>query len=157
MEYYVKNVLYFVSLYGLIIGLSVLFDHLIFALVASVVISIIRFFTSGFHCKKLYNCIIFTNLSFIIFGYCAKQSVDNLWVVFLIASFCLKDIWIKAPLKLEFECKTRLWHRKKMDLVFFILSTIIILCLYLNFNYMISYILYSIILVDLLLFVNIEE
>lgn len=153
-KYILKHIIFIFNMLFFMIPLTYLFNNWYFAIIASIVMNITQQFTYSFHCKNLDNCIIFTNCLFLAFGYIAKQSLDYLWIVFLICLFCIKDIYIKTPLKLIVKNKDEYWHKKMYAKCVFIFITIAIICLYLKLNIISSCIFYTFIMSDLILFLN---
>lgn len=133
-----------------------LLDNWCMVITASIVINTIRIFTSGFHEKSLVRCIILTNILMIIFGYIAKHSTDSMGFVFLLMSlFCIKDIYLCAPItETDYKDRNSLWHKKKAIkfVCLFIFSAIILAEL--NYVFIAKSILLSIVMVDVLLFKN---
>lgn len=113
--YYATIALY-IALMFMCLGLNGwIYDNWHMVIIGSVIINVIRRFTSGFHCHSLIHCIILTNVLFIIFGYIAKQFVGNLWVVlFLLSLYSIKNIYIYVPVtETDYVDKAILWHKKK--------------------------------------------
>lgn len=152
--YYTTCVIYTSLMLSVMFILSILFDNLLFAIIATIVINEIRRYTYGYHEYELLNCIFLTNILFLIFGYISKGC--PLWVSFLLCCFCIRDIYLKSPLQLNYEDKTTEWHRQKLKHILFILILICLVLLYFNKIFLINCILQSIIMTDLLLFKNID-
>lgn len=157
--YYATIVLY-TSIMLIILGLNGwLFDNWSMVIIASIIMNVIRNYTSGFHCHSLLNCIFLTNGLIILFGYISKQSVDNLWIVFLLGSlYIIKDIYLYAPLEdTDYKDKSILWHKKKA--IQFVILFIVAAISLVQFGYIhiAKDILLSIIMVDVLLFKNQER
>lgn len=150
----IRDIISIVLMLIVMIPLTIMFDNWYFAVIGSIVINSIQFYTYSFHCKNLDNCVILTNCLFLAFGYISKQSLDYLWVVFLVCLFCIKDIYIKTPLKLIVKNKDKYWH-KMMYIKFTILFICIaFICLNLGFDMIASCIFYTFIMSDLMLFLN---
>lgn len=137
-----------------LIPITIIFDNWHFAIIGSFVLNVLQKFTYSFHCKNLDNCIILTNCLFLAFGYISKQSLDYLWIVFLIGLFCIKDIYIKAPLKIIVKGKDEKWHKKMFVRWTFIFLLIIIMFIETKYNIISSCILWTYIMIDLMLFLN---
>lgn len=89
------------GIYGALLSIGCVFNIIPFVLINSIILNELMSYTSGFHCSTNGKCLIISSISIIIFGYIAKESVDCLWVSFVICLFCLKDIYIKSPLQYE--------------------------------------------------------
>lgn len=152
--YYATCFIYTFSMLSVMCILSYLFDNWWFALIGSIIINLLRTYTYGFHMNTLEGCILFTNIIFLIFGYISERC--PLWMSFLLCSFCIRDIYLKSPLELNFKDKDLKWHREKLNKTLFILMILCLISLYFNNIYFISYILWSIIMVDIMLFKNID-
>jgi len=72
----------------------------------------------------------------------------------LIGLFCMRDVYLKAPIKLTMENKTREWHEDKITLILAFYMLISIVGLYFKLTIITNSVLASIILVDLTLFLN---
>lgn len=156
--YYSTIALYLTIMFSTLILNGWIFNNWLMVIIGSLIINIIRNYSSGFHCHVLMKCIILTNILFIIFGYIAKQFTGNLWVVlFLLSLYSIKNIYMYAPIiKTDHINKTNLWH-KKMAIAWicvFIISGIIFAEL--DYILIANNIFLSIIMVDVLLFKNEE-
>lgn len=136
------------------IPLTILFDNWYFTVIGTIIYNICMKYTYSFHCKNLDNCILLTNLLFIIFGFIAKQSVDYLWVVFLLCLFIIKEIYLKTPLKITNDKKDKKYHKTMFIKWAGLFIFISIICLFFNLKLIVSCILWSFILLYLLLFIN---
>lgn len=125
--------------------LSYLFNNWYMMIIGTLVLNTLTESIKSFHCKTLEHCIIVTNILFIIFGYISKQSLDYLWVAFLVCTFCILDI-IKQKYMIVNE-------KKVMPLIgFFLLISLVFI--YMKLEILTSTILWSIVLTRLLFFVN---
>lgn len=154
IAYYITCFVYIFLMLSIMFILSYLFDNFYFAILSSVVINIIRAYSHGYHEHELFNCIILTNILILIFGYISKGC--PLWVSFLVCSYCIRDLYLKSPLELNFENKSKEWHRKRLKQSIFILISISLIALYFNLTFISNCILWSIVMTDLLLFKNID-
>lgn len=152
--YYITYFIYTLSMLSVMCILSYLFNNWCFVIIGTIVANMLRAYTYGFHLSTLGKCILFTNIIFIIFGYISERC--PLWMSFLLCVFCIRDIYLKSPLELNFEDKDIKWHREKLNKSLFILMILCLISLYFNNTYFISYILWSIIMVDVTLFKNID-
>ena len=150
----IRDIISIILMLLVMIPLTIIFDNWYFAIIASVAMNITQQFTYSFHCKNLDNCVILTNCLFLAFGYISKQSLDYLWVVFLVCLFCIRDVYIKTPLKLIVKDKDKYWHKKMYIKWTFIFIIIAYICLNLGFDMIASCILYTFIMSDLMLFLN---
>ncbi len=152
--YYITCFIYTFSMVSIMCILSYLFNNWWFAIIGSIVMNLLRTYTYGFHMKTLGGCIVVTNIIFVIFGYISKRC--PLWMSFFICMFCIRDIYLKSPLELNFKDKDIKWHREKFNKILVILMAISLASLYFNLTNFIECILWSIIMVDILLFKNID-
>lgn len=152
--YYVTCFIYTFSMLSIMCILSYLFNNWWFAIIGSIVMNLLRAYTYGFHMKTLGGCIVVTNIMFIIFGYISKRC--PLWMSFLLCTFCIRDIYLKSPLELNFEDKDIKWHRERLNKLLIILMILCLISLYFNLTIFIECILWSIIMVDIILFKNID-
>lgn len=135
-----------------------LFDNWCMVITASIIINILRFFTGGFHCHVLENCIILTNTLMVVFGYIAKVVSDKSWIIlFLISLFSIKDIYSSVPVT-ETDCKDKsiMWHKKNSIKIVIVLLLCVITLAEFGKIFIVKNILLSIIVVDILLFENSE-
>ncbi len=153
----IKDIISVILMLIVMIPLTAIFDNWYFAIIGSIVLIITQQFTYSFHCKNLDNCLILTNCLFLAFGYISKQSLDYLWVVFLVCLFYIKDIYIKTPLKLIVKNKDEYWHKRMYIKCTFIFISIAFICLNLGFDMVASCILYTFIMSDLMLFLNVMK
>jgi len=157
IEYYVKVFLYYSEMLITMAVLSYFFNNWYMAIIGTFVMNIIRFYTYGFHCKKLENCVVFTNIIFLIFGYISMATYkEYLWVAFLLYSCSVRYIWIKMPLELQ-DNKTIEWHKNGFEKWISIITIISLIFLYFNLYLIVSTILWSVIMVAILLFINGRE
>lgn len=154
IAYYITCFIYIFLMLSIMFILSYLFDNFCFAILSSIIINIIRSYTYGYHEKKLFNCILLTNLLILIFGYISKRC--PLWVSFLLCSYCIRDLYLNSPLELNFENKNIKWHRKKLKNSLFLFMSFSLLALYFDYIFISNCILWSIIMTDILLFKNID-
>ena len=152
--YYATCTIYTTLMLSVMFILSVLFHNIIFAIISTIVINEIRKYSYGYHEHELLNCIIITNILFLIFGYISKGC--PLWVSFLLCCFCIRDIYSKSPLQLNYKDKTIEWHRHKLKHTLFLTMLVCLSLLYFEQYYFVNCILQSIIMTDLLLFENID-
>lgn len=76
--------------------------------------------------------------------------------VLLVCSYCIRDLYLKSPLELNFENKDIKWHRSKLKKSLFVFISLSLIALYFNYIYISNCILWSLIMTDLLLFKNID-
>lgn len=150
----IRDIISVILMLFVMILLTIIFDNLYFAIIGSLILITTQQFTYSFHCKNLDNCVILTNCLFLAFGYIAKQSLDYLWVVFLICLFCIKDVYIKTPLKLIVKDKDKYWHKSMFIKFAFVFMIIAYICLSLGFDMITSCIFYTFIMSDLMLFLS---
>lgn len=176
--YLVVCMMYLMWIYGIIFTIAYIYNFIPFVVLSIFTFEKIRKYVGGFHMHDNISCILFTIPLIITISYIAKQTQDTLWIVFLICLICMKDIYSKAPLfyydvdleKRWYNCKPFIylplkreklniaydykWHRIK---AFKSMSTsflLAIIFLTLEHNLLCSYVLWNIIMVDLLLFEN---
>ena len=150
--YYVISTLYLISQIGLFIIFGVLFNNWYFIIIGTLVSNIINNYSYTHHCHKLEHCIIMTQLFFIIFGYLAK-TISVEWS-FLFAILSVKEIYLKAPLKLTCENKPRDWYLYKIICLLIIFLIIAIVLFYFNFQMISNNILWAIIMTNILMMEN---
>lgn len=153
-RYILKYIIFIINMLFVMIPLTIIFDNWYFAIIASIVMNVTQQFTYSFHCKNLDNCVILTNCLFLAFGYISKQSLDYLWVVFLVCLFCIRDVYIKTPLKLIVKDKDKYWHKKMYVKWTFVFMIIAFISLNLGFDMIANCIFYTFIMSDLMLFLN---
>ena len=184
-EYYIKVFLFDLETILVMCILSAIFDNWEFAIICSIITNIIRKYTYGFHFKTLWYCTIFTNISFILFGYMAKNTVDYLWFPMLLALIFIKEMWLKTPLKDMDKPYNKRWYNRKhfkwltttlhinidklnvpydkmyckkhFGIVMFIIGLVCLFCLYFDMKYILSCILWSIIMTAMVCFINDTE
>ena len=155
IAYYTTCFIYIFLMLSIMFILSYLFDNFYFAILSSIIINVIRRYTYGYHEHELFNCILLTNILILIFGYISKGC--PLWVSFFVCSYCIRDLYLKSPLELNFENKSIDWHRRKLKHSLFIFIVISLIALYFNYIFISNCILWSIIMTDILLFKNIDK
>lgn len=154
LAYYVVFCSYVIIVSIPIIILGYLFNCIIFMVVASILTNYLRKFSYGFHTTNG-KCIILTYCLLIIFSYLSK-TISLEWS-FFIALLSVRYIYLYAPLELTVKNKSRQWHRDKIQLIVFIYLIISIITFYFGFDLISSCVLWSINMVALTLFKNIDE
>lgn len=138
-----------------LILLGYLFDCIQFMIIGSLIINTLRSYTYGYHNKSNLKCTIFTYTMLIIFGYISK-SIPSEWT-FFIAVLSSRYIYINAPLELTHENKSRQWHRNKIQYSLIGCLICSIIAHYFNFDLIASDILWSLNVVAITLFKDIDE
>ena len=150
----IRDIISIILMLLVMIPLTIIFDNWCFFIIGSLILIVIQQFTYSFHCKNLDNCVILTNCLFLAFGYISKQSLDYLWVVFLVCLFCIRNVYIKIPLKLIVKDKDKYWHKKMYIKWTFVFMIIAFISLNLGFDMIANCIFYTFIMSDLMLFLN---
>ncbi len=123
-------------------------------LLMTVLISVLRNYTMGFHCHTNIKCFIVSSVILIIFGIISINI--SVWAVFLLSIYCSFDIYKKAPVELntDYKDKNADWHFTRAVIVILIYLIISIIAYYIQMYELCKCILLSIVMVDLLLFKN---
>lgn len=150
--YYVTCILYLFFQIGLFIIFGKIFDNWYFIVIGSIVSNLINNYSYTHHCHKLENCIIMTQLFFIIFGYLAKN-IRIEWS-FLFAILAIKNIYNIAPLKLTHENKPKDWHLYRIMRLLILFLLISIVLFYFNYYIISNNILWAIIMTSILMIEN---
>lgn len=118
-------------------------------------------YTYAFH-QSNDKCMYLTTILIIIFGYLSK-TIPLEWS-FLIGLFCMRDIYLRSPLKLtvkvkgkKMEYRDEKYHRDRIMLILAICLLASVVGLYFNFIWYTNCIMMSIVMVDLTLFINRDE
>jgi len=150
-------ILYYIIQTLLFVVFGKLFDNYLFIIIGSICSVFLQMFTYTHHCHKLEHCIIITQSLFIIFGTLSK--ITPLYVIFLLCLYSIRDIYQKAPIKLndDFIGKDEDWHFKRVVLIMIIYLIISLILYYFGFYEICKCIMLSLILVDLMLFKNDKE
>lgn len=154
----IREIIFSVIIFSMMFMLSNVFDTAWFVLISSIIFGCVQTYTYAFHCKNLDYCILLSNMLCLIFGYIAKFSTDYIWFILFIAVFCIKDIYLKTPLKKEkkYKDKKDKWFKKKFITIVFICLILFIILLKLNYKFLANSILCTFIMIDLILFINKE-
>ena len=134
--------------------LGYLFDCMAFMIISNLIVNIMRSLTYGYHNKSNIKCTILTYTLLIIVGYISKTTSME-WS-FFIALISARYIYIKAPLRLTKKGKDKRWHRSRIQFSIWICLFASIVFLYLQMYIIASAILWSLIMVALTLFENID-
>ena len=145
---------YFIIMMIPLLSVGYFFNIIPFVIISTVCVNLLIKYCYSFHQSNI-KCFILTSFLIIIFGYISK-TIPMEWS-FLIALFCMRDIYIRSPLKLTVKNKDEKWHRDRIMLILAICLFISVVGLYLNLIVLTNSILCSIIMVDLTLFVNKDE
>lgn len=183
--YLIICAIYLLSVYVPLLAVGYIFDIIPFILISSIIMNNIRKYSGGLHMSSNGKCLILSSILLIVFGYIAKQTVNNLQFAFFISILSIKDLYEKAPLFIEdtllefrwYNCKPythiwklfkinttkydkpydRVWYRKGM-IKWIVISLILsVITLYFEQYYYTSCILWSIIMCDALLYKNQDE
>lgn len=131
-----------------------IFDIIPFVLASTIITNQIRSVSYGLHLTNG-KCMYLTTMLIIIIGYLSK-TIQLEWSFFIVL-ICVRDIYVKAPLKLIVKNKDRKWHENRIMLLLSIYLTLAIIGLYFDLYIITSSILWSIIMVDLTLILNNNE
>lgn len=184
LAYYVVVILYLLSFNIPIFVVGYILDILPFVIVSTILTNKIRKFCGGFHCTSNGRCFIISFILIMSFGFISKMAVNYLWLVFLIALYCVRNLYEKAPFDeqvkdIELEMRwynnkpyvylwkllkintskydkpyDRVWYRKGMIKWLIISLFLCLLFLLCKYYYLTSCVLFSIIFCDLMLFLN---
>ena len=152
--YYIVFITYTILITIPTIILGYLFDCMTFMIISNLIVNIIRSFTYGYHNKSNIKCTILTYTLLVILGYISK-TIQIEWS-FFIALISARYIYINAPLKLTKKGKDRKWHRSRIQLSIWICLFASVVFLYLQMYIIASAILWSLTMVALTLFENID-
>lgn len=145
--------IYLIGVYSIIGFVGYMYGVFLESVIITTTISIFRTITHGFHCKTNTHCIIISTILITIFSILSKNIPCE--YSFLIAIICCRDIYIKSPLELNDEIdKSKEWYVKMTSLIIVILLSLSLIFYYFNLFIMCSSILWSIIIVDIMLFKN---
>lgn len=152
--YYIVFITYTILITIPTIILGYLFDCMTFMIISNLIVNIIRSFTYGYHNKSNIKCTLLTYTLLVILGYISK-TIQIEWS-FFIALISARYIYINAPLKLTKKGKDRKWHRSRIQLSIWICLFASVVFLYLQMYIIASAILWSLTMVALTLFENID-
>ena len=152
--YYIVFIAYTILITMPTIILGYLFDCMTFMIISNLIVNIIRSFTYGYHNKSNIKCTLLTYTLLVILGYISK-TIQIEWS-FFIALISARYIYINAPLKLTKKGKDRKWHRSRIQLSIWICLCASVVFLYLQMYIIASAILWSLTMVALTLFENID-
>lgn len=136
----------------LLLGFGYIFNSIPFVIIGTIVTNTINYYTYTHHCHKLENCIILTQISFVVFGYLANTIETNLSLILCIMAF--KNIYINCPLEKTVEGKSESWHRYKAVVLIMIYVTISLILIRFNLHNLANYFLWSIIMSSVLMIKN---
>jgi len=137
------------------------FNIIPYLIISCIISNILRSVT---YCMHLTNgkCMFLTTTLIIIFGHLSK-TIPLEWS-FLIGLFCMRDIYLRSPLKLivkvkgkKKEYRDEKYHRDRIMLILAICLLASVVGLYFNFIWYTNCIMMSIVMVDLTLFINRDE
>lgn len=155
---YIITCVLYISLTFLGLAIIGYFTDLLYQiLLISILMSIIRFFTMGFHMNSNIKCFIMSSIVFIMLGIISK--ITPIWFIFVLCLYCCFDIYKKAPIELndDFKNKDKEWHFKNVMLIMAIYLISSLILYYMNFYNICKCIMLSLIIVDILLFKNDKE
>lgn len=135
--------------------LGYIFSCMQFVVVGSVIINLIRSVSYGYHHNSNLYCTILTYTLLMIFGYISK-TIPLEWS-FLCAIISSRYIYINAPLELTHKDKSKQWHRNKIQLMIIVCLICSLIALCFKYNHMASDILWSLSVVAMTLFKNVDE
>lgn len=150
--YYIALFLYFTLQIGLFIVFGKMFDNWYFIITGSIITNLINNYSYTHHCHKLENCIIMTQIFFILFGYLAKIISIEWSLLFAILS--IKEIYLNAPIKLTHENKSRDWHLYKIITILMVILALIAIGLYFGLYIIVNNILWAVIMTNILMIEN---
>jgi len=145
---------YFIITIIPLLSVGYFFNIIPYIVISCIISNWLRNFSYGFHLTNS-KCLYLTTILLIIFGYLSK-TIPLEWS-FLIGLFCMRDIYLRSPLKLTVKGKDEKWHRDRIMLILAICLFASVVGLYFNFIWYTNCIMCSIIMVDLTLFVNKDE
>lgn len=160
-KYTTKRIAYLITYWTYFILITIpiliigrLYETIPFMIISTLLVNGIRTYSFGFHLTNG-KCLFMTFCLLIIFGYLSK-TVPMEWS-FLIGLFCMRDIYLKSPLKITVKKKDIRWHEKRIMQIFGLCLFVLSVGIYFNLYIINNSILFSIIMVDLLLFINKDE
>ena len=155
--YYITCIVYFILTFGGLIGIGYIFGVWWQVALISVLISILRSYTMGFHAHTNGKCFIISSIILVMFSI-VSQTIP-IWVVFLLCLYSCVDIYKKAPIELnaEHEDKDEDWHFKRVILIMTLYLSISLGTYYFCLYELCKCILLSLVITDLLLFKNHKE
>lgn len=145
---------YFIITIIPLLSVGYFFNIIPYIVTSCIISNILRSITYGFHLTNG-KCMFLTTILLIIFGYISK-TIPLEWS-FLIGLFCMRDIYLRSPLKLIVKKKDEKWHRNRIMLILAMCLLASVIGLYLNLIWYTNCIMCSIIMVDLTLFINKDE
>jgi len=145
---------YFIITIIPLLSVGYFFNIIPYIIISTVIVNILVNFTYAFH-QSNGKCLYLTTMLLIIFGYLSK-TIPLEWS-FLIGLFCMRDIYLRSPLKLTVKGKDEKWHRDRIMLILAICLFTSVIGLYFNLIWYTNCILMSIVMVDLTLFINKDE
>lgn len=137
-----------------ILAIGYLFNIIPFVIIAFIISNLLRKFTFGIHFTNG-KCMFITMVLLISLGELSKNI--PLVYSFFIALWCVRDIYIKSPLKLTVKGKDLKWHESKIMSILGICLGLATIGLYFDWYIFTNSILCSLIMVDLTLFLNKNE
>ena len=145
---------YFIITMIPLLSIGYFFNIIPYLIISCIIMNILRSITYGFHLTNG-KCMYLTSVLIIIFGYLSK-TIPLEWS-FLIGLFCMRDIYLRSPLKLIIKGKDEKYHRDKIMLILAICLFVCVCGLYFNLTLYVNCVLLSLVMVDLTLFINKDE
>lgn len=157
LAYIVACIVYLLLTFGGLFLIGYIFGFWWQTLLISILMSIMRMFTMGFHAHKNWRCFLISAISITV---CAILThYMPIWAVFALCMYSCVDIYKKAPIELnnDFESKDKDWHFKGAIICMVIYLVISLVSYYFKLYDLSNCFSLSICLVDLLLFKNEKE
>ena len=157
LAYIVACIIYLLLTFGGMFLVGYVFGYWWQVLLISVLMSIMRMFTMGFHAHTNWKCFIMSAILFVMFAVLTHYM--PIWAVFLLCMYSCIDIYKKAPIEPnnEFKDKDIDWHFKATIICMVIYLVISLISYYFKLYDLSNCFMLSICLVDLLLFKNEKE
>lgn len=155
--YYITCIVYVLLTFGGLIGIGYIFGVWWQVALIGILMSVLRFFTMGFHAHTNIKCFIISSIILVIFSI-ISQSIP-VWIAFLLCLYSSIDIYKKAPVELnsDYKEKDEDWHFKRIVFIIILYLAISLGTYYFELYELCKCFLLSIVLVDLLLFKNEKE
>lgn len=153
LAYWLTIIVYTTAMIAMLVLNGFLFNNWAMVIIGSIIMNIIRQYSSGYHCISLVKCILFTNLLFVVFGFAAKL-MPYLIGVFLAIAGMLWIIYRTPVIETDYKDMSVQWHKKQAAewCIIFIVLALVVKAI--GFGIVSSTILWSIILVAFLCFKN---
>lgn len=154
--YYITVVVYLTLVFGGLTIVGFVFNSIFQIIIMAILMSILRFYTMGFHCHTNGKCFIVSSILFIIFGILSK--IIPMWAVFLLSLYSCRNIYQKSPIELNSDFNKDIdWHFKRVVFLIVVFLTFSLIAYYFKLFIICKCILLSLVMVDLLLFKNDKE